>query len=70
MNALRNLKVETPAGTYSYTPEGLGIGNLYVDKVIKIGDRYAWKSIYTYSQMVLDEPKWQLVRDTGTIFKT
>lgn len=55
--ALLNIKADTPAGTFSFTPEGLGIGDIYIAKVVKIGDRYAWQPIYKYSQIVLDVPK-------------
>ena len=56
-DALRKVKVETPAGTYSFTPEGLGIGDLYIAQVAKVGDGYNWKILDKYSQIVLDKPK-------------
>ena len=57
IDALHKVKVDTPAGTFSYTSEGLGIGDLSIQKVIKIGDRYAWEPIYKFSQIVLDVPE-------------
>lgn len=57
IDALHKVKVDTPAGTFSYTSEGLGIGDLFIQKVIKIGDRYAWEPIYKFSQIVLDVPE-------------
>jgi ABC-type branched-subunit amino acid transport system substrate-binding protein len=56
-NALRTLKIDTPAGIRSYAENGLGIGNLYIGKVIKMGDRYSWEPIYVYENIVMDEPK-------------
>lgn len=57
LDALKQLAVDTPAGPRSFTPGGVGVGNLYIMKVIKIGDRYCWDVIYTYSDIVLDIPK-------------
>jgi len=56
-DALRKVKVETPAGTYSFTLEGLGIGDLYIAQVAKVGEGYNWKILDKYSQIVLDKPK-------------
>jgi ABC-type branched-subunit amino acid transport system substrate-binding protein len=55
--ALRKVKVNTPAGTFSFTPQGLGIGDAYIMQVIKTTDRYDWKVIDTYSQVEMDVPK-------------
>jgi len=55
--ALHKIKVDTPAGTISYTPEGLGIADFYICEVTKIGDRYAWEVIKKISQIVIDVPK-------------
>jgi branched-chain amino acid transport system substrate-binding protein len=54
--ALHNLKIDTPAGPVAFTSEGVGIGDIYITKVIKIGDRYCWEPIHKYSQIVLEEP--------------
>ena len=35
---------------------GLGIGDLHIQKVVKVEDGYAWKNIKTYSQIPLDIP--------------
>ena len=57
IDALYKIKIDTPAGTYSFQPSGLGIGDFYICEVTKIGDRYAWKPIHKYSQIVVDVPK-------------
>ncbi len=33
------------------------VGDMYIVEVVKSGDRYAWKPVYKYSQIVLDEPE-------------
>ena len=55
--ALRKLKVSTPAGSFSFTPEGLGVGDLYIMQTTKTPDRFDWKVVDTYSQIQLDVPK-------------
>ena len=55
-SALRNLKWESPWGLISFTGDGLGIGESFVIKAVKEGDRYYWKDIYTYKQIVRDIP--------------
>lgn len=57
IEALKKVKTETPAGTFSFTPEGLGIGDLYILKTVKLPDRYDWAVIDKYSQTTLDIPK-------------
>ncbi len=54
--ALRKVKVETPAGTYSFDPSGLGIGDLYIIKVVKLPDRLDWAVADKYSQIPMDIP--------------
>jgi ABC-type branched-subunit amino acid transport system substrate-binding protein len=54
--ALLKVKVETPAGTYSFNPNGLGIGDLYIIKVTKLADRLDWAVADKYSQITLDVP--------------
>lgn len=55
--ALHNVKVDTEAGTFSFSSNGLGIGNYYIAQVVKLADRYDWKVIQTYGQVVMDVPK-------------
>jgi branched-chain amino acid transport system substrate-binding protein len=58
MDALHKNKVVTPAGTFSFTPEGLGIGDMYILKVIKTPDgRYDFSVIDKYPQMPIDMPR-------------
>lgn len=54
--ALRKVKVETPAGTYSFGSNGLGIGDLYIIKVSKLADRLDWAVVDKYSQISMDVP--------------
>lgn len=56
IDALHKIKVSAPAGTFSFTPEGLGIGDLYVMQVVKVTGGYNWKVIDKYSQIPLDVP--------------
>ena len=53
INAIRNVKTETPCGVYSFTPEGLGIGDVYIVRFEKAEGRYDWTLVDTYSQMPL-----------------
>jgi len=55
-DTLRKIRVETPGGLVSFTPEGIGIGDNYILQVVKEGDRLYWKDIRTYSQIVRDVP--------------
>jgi ABC-type branched-subunit amino acid transport system substrate-binding protein len=55
--ALHKVKVDTPAGTVSFTPQGLGIGDLYIAQSAKLPDRIDWKVLNAYKQIVLDAPK-------------
>jgi branched-chain amino acid transport system substrate-binding protein len=54
--ALLKVKVETPAGTYSFNPNGLGTGDLYILKVVKLPDRLDWAVVDKYSQIPMDVP--------------
>ncbi len=56
IDALHKIKLDTPAGVFSYTPAGLGIGNLYIQQIVKENGQYGWKNIETYSQIALDVP--------------
>ena len=55
-DTLRKIKVETPGGLVSFTPEGIGVGDTYVLKVVKEGIRYYWKDVYCYKQLTRDQP--------------
>ena len=55
--AIHKVKIETPAGIVSFTPQGLGIGDLYIAQSVKLADRIDWKPIFDYKQIVLDIPK-------------
>jgi len=57
INALHRIKVDTPLGTISYTPEGLAIGDKYIVELIWVGERLDWEPVYKYSQIVLDVPE-------------
>ncbi len=54
--ALHKVKTDTPAGIYSFTPEGLGIGDYYISQVVKTGDKLGWKVIDSYMQVPMDVP--------------
>jgi ABC-type branched-subunit amino acid transport system substrate-binding protein len=57
VDALHTIKAETPAGTFSFNPQSIGIGNYYIMQVVKLGDnQYNWKVIDTISQTLLDVP--------------
>lgn len=55
--ALSNLKWESPWGLISFTDYGLGIGDSFVIEAVKEGDRYYWKDVRTYEQIVRDIPE-------------
>jgi branched-chain amino acid transport system substrate-binding protein len=57
ISALHNLRIDTPAGVRSYDEKGLGKGNLYIAKVVKLGDGYAWEPVFAYEDVVIDIPK-------------
>jgi branched-chain amino acid transport system substrate-binding protein len=54
--AIHKVKLDTPAGTVSFTPQGMGIGDLYMATSVKLPDRVDWKPLDKYSQVVLDIP--------------
>jgi branched-chain amino acid transport system substrate-binding protein len=57
VDALHKIKTVTPAGTFSFNPQSIGIGNYYIQQVIKTGDnQYNWKVIDTINQVLLDVP--------------
>ena len=57
IEALKKIKVDTPAGTFSFRSDGLGIGDIYIMKVTKLPDRLDWAVVDKYSQIELDVPK-------------
>jgi len=61
--ALHNLNIETPAGWVSFTPEGLGIADTHIAKVVRTEDlgitdarHYQYEVLETYSQVEQDCP--------------
>jgi branched-chain amino acid transport system substrate-binding protein len=54
--ALHNVKVTTPQGVCSVTADGLGVGDLYMMKVAKVGENYTWTLLDKSSQVTLDIP--------------
>jgi branched-chain amino acid transport system substrate-binding protein len=56
-SAMAKLKVNTPAGVISFTPDGVAVGDQYIVKLSKSGDRYYWAPIETYSQVVYNVPQ-------------
>lgn len=55
-DALRRVKVDTPAGTVSFNSQNLGIGDLYIAKSVKLPDRIDWQVLDSYKQVLLDAP--------------
>ena len=55
--AIRKISMDTPAGHIAFTPQGMGIGDLYIAQSVQLADRIDWKPIFDYKQMVLDIPK-------------
>lgn len=48
-NAILNLNLKSSIiGPLRFTPEGLGIHNMYIVKVVKIEGEYAWEVAHTY----------------------
>ncbi|OGP65070.1 MAG: hypothetical protein A2170_16705, partial [Deltaproteobacteria bacterium RBG_13_53_10] len=50
--ALKKVSVETPEGRLSFSPEGIGIGDSLIVKVIKKDGRYDTEVLKTYKQVV------------------
>jgi branched-chain amino acid transport system substrate-binding protein len=67
--ALKKVKVETPAGVFSFRSDGLCIGDLYIMKVTKLPDRLDWAVSDKYSQM-LDAPSESFLAVTGGVENT
>jgi ABC-type branched-subunit amino acid transport system substrate-binding protein len=57
VDALYNVKIDTPAGVRSFTSDGIGIGDMYIMEVAKLPDRYDWVVLEKYSQVVMDVPE-------------
>lgn len=57
IEALKKIKVDTPAGVYSFRSDGLGIGDMYIMKVTQLPDRLDWEVVDKYSQIELDVPQ-------------
>jgi branched-chain amino acid transport system substrate-binding protein len=57
IDALYKVKADTPSGTRSLSPDRIGIGDLYIAKVVKVSDRYDWSVVDKTSQIVIDMPK-------------
>ncbi|MBW2609479.1 MAG: ABC transporter substrate-binding protein [Deltaproteobacteria bacterium] len=55
-DTLKKTKFETPWGPVSFTNEGLIIANSYILRIIKEGDFYRYKDIFTYEQVEAREP--------------
>lgn len=56
INALKQVKVDTPGGKVSFTNERVGIGDQYILKVVKIEGKYMLEVLETNSQVVLKAP--------------
>ncbi len=50
--AILKLNVDTPTGTLRFTPERLGIFNVYILKVGKAGGEYLWEVAETYKDVM------------------
>ncbi len=48
--AILKLNIETPAGPIRFTPERLGIINIYICKIAKEGSNYFWQVVQTYKE--------------------
>ncbi len=46
--AILKLKIETPAGPLRFNSDRLGILNIYICKVAKVGGEYVWQVVQTY----------------------
>jgi branched-chain amino acid transport system substrate-binding protein len=55
-DAIRKVKLDTPAGMIAFNDQGMGIGDLYIAQSTKVADRIDWKPIYDYKQILLDAP--------------
>ncbi len=54
--SLKKIKAKTPWGPVSFTDGRVGIGNLYIMKVVKEGGKYIGVDTYKYDNVVRDEP--------------
>jgi branched-chain amino acid transport system substrate-binding protein len=54
--AMKDMKFDTPMGKLAFTPDGQMIGNAYIVKVVKQGERYTWEPIFSNTEVTLEEP--------------
>ena len=54
--ALKKGKFKTPWGPVSFSDGRVGIGNAYIMKVVKDGNTYTRTDVYTYENVLRDEP--------------
>jgi hypothetical protein len=50
--ALKKVSLETPEGKLSFSPDGVGIGDELIVKVVKKENRYETEILKTYKQVV------------------
>jgi branched-chain amino acid transport system substrate-binding protein len=55
-DAIHKVKLDTPVGSVSYNPQGMGIGDQYIVQSVKLTDRIDWKVLDEYKQTLLDVP--------------
>ncbi len=46
--AILKLNIQTPAGPLRFSPDRLGIVNIYICKIAKVDGEYAWQVVQTY----------------------
>ncbi len=46
--AILKLNIQTPAGPLRFSPDRLGIVNIYISKIAKVDGEYAWQVVQTY----------------------
>ncbi len=49
--AILKLNIETPAGPLRFNPDRLGIINMYICKIAKVGGEYVWQVVQTYKDV-------------------
>ncbi len=48
--AILKLNIETPSGPIRFTPQRIGVLNIYICKVAKEGSDYFWQAVQTYKE--------------------
>jgi len=48
--AILGLKLDLPCGPLSFTPDGIGIRNIYIVEIRKIDGKYGWEIVKTYPE--------------------